>query len=86
MKMEHIYSKKDIKGEREWCTKIVNVEQIPISETEVGDLVYIAGNLVKGEPTAMYGPHKVHDKELMQLINKSGRVFYERMEVYREIQ
>lgn len=84
LKIEHIYSKGP-KGDREWCVKIVHVEKLPISKTKVGELVYIAGNLVDGKPTAVYGPHKVHNKETMELINSNGRTFYERMEVYREI-
>ncbi len=83
--MKHIYSTRK-HNSRKWVSHYVDVEQLPISKTEIGDLVYIAGNLVDGFATVIYGPHKIYNKETMELINKKGRVFYERMEVYREIQ
>jgi hypothetical protein len=67
---------------------IVDVRQVYWSKVKPGDEVYIAGNLVDGFPTRVYGPHKVVDPKKQLLMNiKQKREFTEGFPfVYKELQ
>jgi hypothetical protein len=51
-------------------TKLINVKQIPWSQVKPDDRVFIAGNLIDGFPTTIYGPHYIYDPKRQML--KSG--------------
>ena len=76
--MKHIWSNCKHGGELEWYSKDILVRRGVWSELSKGDMVYIPGNLKAGEPTAMYGPHKVVAPEKNILVNGKGKEFYER--------
>lgn len=57
---------------------IKDFEGIEWSDTVYGQKAWIAGNLKNGEPTKVYGPHFVKDKEKHFLQSSSnGKVFYD---------
>lgn len=59
--------KRDIKG----------FTGLPLSAFEKHDRVFIPGNLVNGEPTAVYGPHWVEDRDNHILHNSKHQTFYD---------
>ncbi len=68
-----------------WHDLYVNVEEVRWHELSPGDMVFIAGDLVGGTPTAMYGRHKVIDPKKNILENYSGKQFYENFDyVFKE--
>jgi hypothetical protein len=84
MKIKHISSTGG-RSNRTWHYNMINVEKVKMEDTVKGELVYIAGDLVHDTPTSVYGPHRVEDVATCMLINRKGRTFYERMDVYREV-
>ncbi len=75
MLMKHI-SRKD----KVWHEKMIDVEKVYWKDLKEDDLVFIPGNLIDNEPTAMYGRHIIVSVEQQQLVNAVGRKFYERFD------
>jgi tartrate dehydratase beta subunit/fumarate hydratase class I family protein len=74
---------KHIIGTRVNRNTIITYSYISVEKTEwenlsVGDIVYIQGNIINNQPTAVYGPHQVVNVGERILCNASGREFYER--------
>lgn len=58
---------------------IEDFKEIGWDEVNPGDMVYIAGNLVDGIPTRVYGPHMVVNPKTQCLKNfVISREFFER--------
>ncbi len=60
---------------------IAAFDEISWDQIQKGDTVFIAGNLINGKPTFVYGPHYVFDIEKCILKNSSGTSFFERWPV-----
>jgi hypothetical protein len=65
---------------------MIDVKAVQWHQLEKNDLVFIAGNLVDGFPTAIYGRHIVIDPEKQILMGRNNEKFFERWPfVYKEI-
>lgn len=73
--------------EGKWLETPVNVEEVRWDELNVGDVVFIAGNLdFNGVPTKVYGRHTVVKPEKRILENATGKPFFEGFDyVFREV-
>lgn len=87
--MKHMIYKRRVKHDNihsTWIEYRVNVEKVYWHDLKKDELVYVAGDLKDGEPTAMYGPHFVHDIDSHLLKNARGQSFYESFPyVFREV-